>query len=541
MSKPALFFRIWLPRVLALLLCLHLSRGLLPFTAVEGDDQGVVNGLQAWIRGTGDFREAGYLYSIQPGSYHVLYTLTRVSGLPSLSVYCAVSALAAGAFIVLASLLLARATGLRFAWVLVALLLTPELISGACYANTNTLAGAMAMGGLIIAQSARGRGAYWRAGLFLGLGAWLRMDSLLLAPVVLPLRLACGSPRRALLETAEIALVTLLTLLVVCAAVHTPLTAAWREFSQRKNFNVMQMLWVNGWLALGVVATVAGLFGLGHLIRHQRWWLLGVVAAGSAPCLLVYGGNFTTPKYLYYAAPFLILPGLAWLQALLSDDTGRPRQNSRLAFSVVALFAIEAVFGVQTSSAAFRRFDPAPPFLVLHSSVIRNKRIQLGLGEGEIIPTDDGPRLRGGQFWAPQMWRREKTAMHEEMIRLDALLTDQPPELLLTSTYLAYQVAGGWLRDHAFQLGSPRTIEDNPTSFVVDCHGSKHSLQLVQVNHTEADAREFASSIQPGQQALFLNDLGGIGFRHLAAELRGWRLLSPSENQLLTTYAYPSP
>lgn len=527
-------FRVWLPRILLVLLGLHFARGVLPFTPVEGDESGVVNGLQAWSRGTNDFADAAYSYPIQPGSYHLLRLLSAVTRADELAVFGATTALAVAGFVVLASLLLARAGGLRPAWVGVALLLTQEITAAACYANTNAIAGVVLMAGLLVAQRAERRTGLWSAGLLIGVAGWLRMDSLLLSPVVLALRLARQPDGRAARETSEVAVASGLALLAACTACGLSLADSWREFMGRDNYSDWGMLRVNGWLTLGYAATAASVIGAGWLCFQRRWQVLCLVALGCALTLAIYGGSFASPKYFYYTAPFMLLPGLSLVAGLL--DSARILRRV-LAGGLITLHLSEALLGIQTAS-EFRRFDPAPPWPAFGPVPLAGRSITIGPSEGEIIPTVDGPRLRGGQFWAPQLWAREKTAMQRETARLAGWLADAPPDVLLTSTYLAFAVTDGWLRAHGYKIGAREPFPGNPSSFTADCEGPAHHLTLAHINHTANDAREFAAWTKPGRRILFVNDRGALDFRRLAASPGDWRLLSARCNGLLALYEY---
>lgn len=527
---------LWLPRVILCLLCLHLSRGLLPIVPVEGDDLGVVNGLEAWTRGSGDFADAGYLYAIQPGSYHVLAALTRLLGLSPMLAFGLGTIISAAGFIVLASFVLADAARLRPAWVAVALLLTQEITTAAYYANTSAMAGAWVMAGLLATQRARRPAGLIFAGLLIGFGGWLRMDSLLLSPLVLLLRVQTVRPGQALRETAAVAAVSVLTLLLGCAAIGLgPATIA-QQVSAREVVRDWHTLLVNGWLVLGPVTTLASLLGILWLGASARWRQLGLVLAGAVPSLAFYGGNFTSPKYLYYAAAFLLLPALCGLQKLIQAGRAGPW----VAGTVLAAFAGENLVGIQSSTPEFRRYEPAAAHVATGSLSLAGKELRTGLGEGEIIPTDDGPRLRGGQFWAPLFWRREKNAMRQELASFAEAMTSRPAGLVITSTYLSFRVADGWLRQHGYRIGPPRHFSGNPSSYTRECQSPDRTVILAQINHTPADAAEFAGLIQPAVRTLFVNDRGEIGFRHLAGQASDWRPLSSSGNHLITLYEHPA-
>lgn len=62
----------WWPRILLVLLVLHYAQGIFPCVAVEGDEQGVVNGVLALQKNRNDFEQVAYLYALQPGVYKLI-------------------------------------------------------------------------------------------------------------------------------------------------------------------------------------------------------------------------------------------------------------------------------------------------------------------------------------------------------------------------------------------------------------------------------------------------------------------------------------
>ncbi|MEJ1971705.1 MAG: hypothetical protein WDM96_04185 [Lacunisphaera sp.] len=529
-------FARWLPRVLVLLLALYFSRVILPITPVEGDEQGVVEGVRVWVRGTRDFEPASYAYPIQPGSYHVIWWLHRLTDADPLPIFGVLTALSAAIFVLLASLLAARAAAIRPAWVAVALLSAQEITAAAAYANTSALAAVPLMGGLLIAQRARTLPPLWLAGVLLGLAGWLRLDSLLISPVVLALRWSHGTPGQAVKETVHAATASVLALVAAFFIVGASFPEAWAAFTARGNFSDWSVLRINGWLVLGYTASAISLFSLVWLFFRRQWATLALVIAAGAGPFLIYGGSFASPKYFHAATPFFLLPVLVLLREFLAPAGPAPQVRRGLAGLFIGLHVTEALVGVQTSSAEFRRFDPAPPLAPLATIPFGSKLAHLGLGEGEILQTADGPRMRGGQAWAPAMWRREKAAMREEITRLDNLLQTGDIAVVVTSTYLGLRLTETWLRGHGFTAEAPVYFPGNLGSHRTQWHGPGRALTVVQVNHTSADAAVIHGEQGAPGRLLFVNDRGGAAFRHLAAATPGWQLLSPSDNRLLTLY-----
>jgi MFS family permease len=529
-------WHLWLPRLLVIGLVLHLSRGLLPFVPAEGDDLGVVNGLEAWRRNTGDFAEASYLYAIQPGSYWLVAGLERLTGVAAMTAFGAASAAGAAGFIALAAFLLADLTGLRPAWAAVALLLAQETTTAAFYANTNALAGCSVMGALLLARRARTSAGFTAAGLLLGLGGWFRLDSLTLSPVVLLLRLQVAPPRRAFLETARVAAASLVGLALACAAIGlSPQEILGQATTRGGLVTDWNLLNLYGWSTLGYVATAAALAGLAWMAITRRWLFLALALTGVLLPLAPYARNFTSQKYLYYAVPFLLLPLISWLQALWAGRAA----GRRATVLILAAIAAESLVGLQTSAPEFRRYDPASPGVLSLAIPAGGRTIRAGFAEGELLPSTDGPRLRGGQLWAPGFWHREKTAMQQAMARFDERMSARPPAQLLTSTYLAFRLADGWLRGHGFRPEPAWHFAGNPASYTIEYRRDAQSVVLAQINHTPTDAIEFNTLVRLGPSpTLFLNDRGAIGFSHLTAGTPPWQLLSDRANGLIALYEF---
>ncbi|MBC7365666.1 MAG: hypothetical protein H7343_02450 [Undibacterium sp.] len=510
-----------------------------PIVPVEGDETGVANGVESWSRGGTDFKAAAYLYEIQPGSYRMLHALQWMTGAQPLQIFGVVTALGATTFLVLSSLLVAHVLALRAAWVAVVLLTAQELTAAAAYANTSAVAGSFAMGALVLTQRSRSFRGVWCAGVLIGLGGYFRLDSLLLSPALLALRLGIAHDplTRALRTTAVTALIAAATLLTAFTLSEVSLQTAWSAFSNRGSVVTWNPLWVKGWLVLGFVATVTAWLGLGWLVVRRNWSLLALILAGSLPSLAVYGGSFTTPKYLYYAVPFLALPIFdlvreAWTQTGAWRTIGRSA-----ALLAVALHLLEGTFGVQTSSEEFRRFIPAPSPANLLSVQSGPKKIRVGIGEGEVIPTDDGPRLRGGQLWAPAMWRREKRAMAETLASLDSVLRTSLPDLIVTSNYLSFRVLDGWLRDHGFTATSTTRFPGDPVSHRTIWRRDHLALTTVLLNQSPLENTEFASVSQLGHRALLISDRGPLGTAHLLGnQVNRWTLLSEHRHALFALY-----
>jgi len=533
-EKRATFWR-WLPRLLLLAVAMHWAGGIWPCAPVEGDEQGVINGLEAWTRTPGLFPKTAYLYAIQPGSYWALRWLHVMLHVAYLPLLVAMSSAGAAWFATIATCIIAPLVKLKNCWVALCLLSAQELGAAACYANTSALAGAVVLTGLLIGLRRDSMGSAVVAGAVIAAGGWLRLDALLVTPVLLPALLAGQVPwRRAFLRTAVVAVVVLFLLLTLLRASGLGVTDSWKLYLTRPGSD-WSLLLTRGWLALSLSWGLGGVAGLVLWLLRGQWLLLAVTVFGSLPSIAGYGGSLTTPKYLFYALPFLALPAV-WSAAAASRSNGLLGRWLGRAWLLVLVG--ELFTGVRTSSAEYRRYEPGAFLVRLLACPWHNKTMEWGFGEGEVVPTDDGPRLRGGLWYSPAMWLREKDNSRAALVELDRQMNDRRIRRVVTSTYLSWQVVDGWLLRHAFGRVGRTSLVANPGSHTSIWRYDNRDIEVILVNHGRGERPQFEDVSREPQGLLFVNDRGKIGRVALGACLEDWRLLTVGENGCLSVYRH---
>jgi hypothetical protein len=407
-----------------LLLALIASRGVWPVVPVEGDEQGVLFGVDGMVRGSSDLLARRYSYDVQPGSYQLLALFARISRTSAEPVFAVATIAGAVLFAVGSAWLLSLVVSLPFACALLAMLWCQETVAAACYLNTSALAGAVAIFSLVPFA----RGSRWPllilGGVGLGCAGWLRGDALLVSPAALPLLSAKrGSIARALGETTLAAAAALTSFLLLREASDAPLREGLAAYGSlphdvgtaRTARDVLLTLLSPGLLALGVI-------GLGWLALRRAWTLLFLVLAGIVPTALAYHGALVTTKYLYYALPFALVPALALLRSL-AIRCGAWRPAFRRCTLVGLGFAATAdlVAGFRLLPEEARYFQPAPSWAAMPFPVVR-PRGELHLGGGDVIPNEDGFRVRTGHLFASAAWHREKLHQQQQLALIRASL-----------------------------------------------------------------------------------------------------------------------
>ncbi len=426
-----------------MLLVAYWSYGVWPFLPIEGDDQGVIFGAQAMLRHDPVLMLQRYLYPVQPGSYHVLIALHHITGAAVETVYGCMTALGALLFALIGARVLADLAGIRFAWALVALLWCQEITTAACYFNTSTLAGAAAMAGVWFSSRPAGRFGLVAAGLALAVAGWLRADSLLLSPVCLAVAYwRLQSWPAALIRTAVVAAIAIASVMVFYFATGLSPFAPMQSYSSRPNWlsDLRQIRDVSVTL-LSPALAMAAVAGVIRLAIRRDLALLAVVLVGAAPSVAVYAASLTTPKYFYYLVPFALLPALVLGRELAAGIAGQPPARRRAWWVAVVMLALaDGGAGVRVLRDESRVLPSDPTWLAVRPVRVGTREPALVIGAGDVIPNDDGFRVRTGQAFAPVRWHREKTRLFGELARLRTIIDQTDRCTLYWSSWLPRQL-----------------------------------------------------------------------------------------------------
>ena len=423
------------------------SYGVWPVAPVEGDEQGVIFGVEGMLQHDEVRLDLRYKYDVQPGSYHLLALLARLTGAPVETVFGTVTVVGAVGFALAGAWLLRLLLGLPLGWTLAAMLWAQEVTTAACYSNTSALAGGIAILAVILAAHPRPSG-WLCSGVALAVGGWLRADCLLVAPACLGLAFwQLRAWRPAILRTTAIATVATAGVAGLYWASGTSLLNAFGVYDTEMGAGLGgRQLWVDLPVQMLSPALVLAAAGGAALMLRRRESALGlVVLSGCLATLVVYGGVITTPKYLYYVVPFALVPGL-FLARLLQR---RPAWPGRLAVAAVLLG--DGLLGLRTLEPAQRFFTTAPTWATLGPAGTR--RLALVVGPGELVFNVDAFRVRTGQLFAPLCWHREKERMRADLTTIRSWLATGRDQTFFWSAWLPLQMAQRELLAAGFRPG----------------------------------------------------------------------------------------
>jgi len=431
-------------RLLAWIGCATLAlvalRGVHPIVPVEGDEQGVLFGVEGMVRGTPELLARRYLFEVQPGSYQTLAALVRGVGVSPETAFATTTLFGALLFALAGATLLSVTCSVAFPYALLAMLWCQETITGACYLNTTTLAAGVAVLSLLpFACNAR-LAALLAGGCGLGLAGWLRGDALLISPAALALLVhRRGFVGSALRDTAFAAMVSGAVFWLLRETSGAPLREGLSTYaslssqvaSARNTRDVIVTL-------LSPALLLLSLAGFIWLTATRSYALLFVALAGTIPALLAYRGALVSTKYLYCTVPFAVLPALALLRALaVRGAAWRPAPRLLLGGAAAVLAAGDLGAGVRLLRGESCYYTPAPAWL---SVELGSSQRHLALGGGDIIPNEDGFRLRTGQIFAPAVWRREKLHQVGQLELLRAIFARETDATIFFAGWLPEQM-----------------------------------------------------------------------------------------------------
>ncbi|MBI5422663.1 MAG: hypothetical protein HZA32_01165 [Opitutae bacterium] len=506
-------------------LVLIASRGLWPIVPVEGDDQGVIFGVEGMVSSSPELLARRYLFPIQPGSYDVLAAAVRLTGVSAQTVFASATVFGAALFAVSGAGLLSAALSIPFVFALLAMLACQETVAAACYLNTSALAGGVALLSLVpFARRAR-RSLLLLGGVGLGVAGWLRGDALLVAPATLPLlALHDGWGARALRDTALAAFVAIIAFLALRQLSGAPLSAAIATFAGRAPESSTLRMTRDALLTLlSPALLLASLAGVVWLAARKKGTLLLLLAAGLIPTALAYRDALVSTKYLYYTIPFALLPGLLLLRTLLAQ-----RRRTTLALLALAATA-DAVAGLRVLPSEARFFS-APPAAFSTSFVLGSRTIKVVLGGGDVIPNEDGFRLRTGHLFAAETWRREKLHQQARLAEIRAFVETHSSETLYFAGWLPEQLA---LRE----LFAAGFLPRDSVTFT-QWHRGTRSIELRFLGHVGSPYQPAGPAPSPtlGRDPLLIGLYGNQVSPTELADGRHWRVATAPAQGFVTLY-----
>lgn len=505
--------------------------GILPFAPVEGDDQGVLFGGWSSVSGHDAYRALAYAPEVQPGTHVLLAAAGGIDPSWVEPAYGLMTAVGALCYAILCGLLVRRVAGLSLPVSLLIAMWFQEVQASACYMNSSSLAGAFALGAVLVALGGGVRWDWLFSGLLVAVGGWLRMDSLLLSPVVYcAFQHRLGAHRAALMRTSATALVALAGVVVLAQLSGHPLHEVFASYRSHPATREGLRAWMEGLVLLAspalVVAFVAGLC-IGP--RSRLLWF----AAGVVPTIIVYRHSLASTKYLYYTIPTLAVYAGIFVSKLVIQMRGRP---AAFALIVGPILVADGMLGLRTSDTAHRVFGTGETWAKWTIGAHKERELALVIGPGELCRHADGFRVRTGHLFAPLRWREEKRNMLDNLDRLGGFLEQHPTCRILWGNWLGVQVARRVLLEKGYACTNPASAAERSIPWT---KGSRivwldyHPYTTSNYFHPERRYGPFSD-----MPTLFVSDLADVA--PIANSDRGyrWRNYSERIKGIITLFIY---
>jgi hypothetical protein len=521
-----------------------------PFSPVEGDEQGVINGIREMVRPSGSDFRFRYDYAIQPGAYRLTMAVHSATGADPGRCYFALSATSAALFAILAAVLCTELAGSGFGMSLVMVLLCQEIQRAGFYANSSTMAGCLALGALLVlVRRPAGLLPASAAGVLFALAGWARLDSLVVAPATLVVLWRKEPAPTAVAKTALVALVTVVLLFLLFKTsglgpveVFGCYSGGVSSFPHAGHYATLRgaarlTMWITSLAGMAAAAV-----GLWQAVRWRRTWLICLLASVFIPTVCLYALILSSPKYFYYVTPFLALVTAAGLRTLWAPPDGATSGRRSMGRAIVVVLAgamaLEYTTGLRTPKSEFTRFTPEPTWARIASLGDADSGWSWVVGPGEIQPHNDGFSLRMGLGFAGLVWHREKLEALGQLQLMRDAIDGNSKVAILTTTYLSYQCAVGYLRQKGFDC---RPLEFDPRdghSHVDVWERGKDTVWLAWINLGEHDVAIFEdySHRFSGCPVYFFNDLGPFHAKRLLRDPSEWKSLGPRTDGFLALY-----
>ena len=422
----------WLWLAVAIVVAWQLF-GAFPPSPLESDGSAVALGAAQRLTDPAHCPEIAYNFHGTSGTYVVLGGVWQRMHGDIFALYGVLTALAAVVGFTLVALFVARRlqVSVPLTALLIALLL-PEFLAGAWFANTNIFALVpMALALLLTLRPG------WQfaclTGLALGIAGWMRGDLAAEALGVAALLFRGDWRKRQawllwLRDASLCAVVSGVTALGLMTASGASLAmllktvggvAGWASPTSGSGLPV----WLVGHITFAPVATYLLLaVALVVLLRERRWSNLLPVLGGATFWWIIVAPFLATPKGLLNIVPFLALALVYAAHWLWSQPPGPWRWTGH---AILATLVLQSLIGVRVTMASkpWLKQD-GPALLSLWQGGPRGPlaKIEVVLGSGTIVPTDDGVRLASGTLFAPWVSHQRHVEREAAMASLQRIL-----------------------------------------------------------------------------------------------------------------------
>ena len=339
-----------------------------------------------------------YQYKMQPLTVVAIVAFKHL--MPFLSceeIYCLLTAISSFLFLIGSIKFARHITGLEGHIILLAAILLPETYAIAMYPNSSILSSTCFIWVLVFITLRK----YWLSIILMCIAPLFRLDVVIVYPAILPLFFIEGHSFK-----KSIGLSFLYAVLAVCLSSLGFYIFKADIFSTFSGYQS----WSNKLGIFNTLIAVFGYYSLSYIIllpcgiyaiaRKKKWKELALVLIPILILHFVYRSMGCASKHFLHITPFVIISGARALSLLIHAL----KENRFLKWATIVLVVLFYI-------TSFRIIPSAKPWYEKHniyngglltslsSTKLNSTKVTLGIGAGQVVPTDDEYTLASGQLF----------------------------------------------------------------------------------------------------------------------------------------------
>ncbi|MFO7524947.1 MAG: hypothetical protein R6W68_05800 [Ignavibacteriaceae bacterium] len=433
--------------ILVIIFCYHLI-GIFPITRFETDSIAIANACEEMIQ-SGKFEEnvLGHSYHMQSGTYFLIVTVAKTSGLSAFSSYSILTIIFAFIYWIFLFLLLRKITNAKPVLIIIILFLFQEIFILSYYANSAVIASAFWIAAFYILWTKNDNFSLIISALLLSLAMWFRVDAAFTFPsVFILLYMKNKNLKSAFLKSIILAVIVIPITLLLMQLMNANV-AGFLGYTQYHgelfgtdlNIGIFDLFVIKAHAAYFTVLLVFMIsFGLYTLFREKKIIPVLFLISGILFYYFLGINNAIAPKHLSYYTLFWCV---VILSGLNSFNKFNPFTEKVLVPFSIFLFVIQYIIGIRIDIGSvpyqFDKYSTLNPFPTIFSmgSINHNKasikNAEFVIGTGTKISTPDELSASSGLLFSPVMWYKQKEGLYESFNKLSFILNHDVNDTLI--------------------------------------------------------------------------------------------------------------
>lgn len=489
--------------------------GIYPVAPIEGDGIGMANGAKVAVSiGLGP-NPLSYNYYGRSGTYALLVILCKITKLEPFTLLSILSGLSFVIFVIFSGLLISEITKYPFSICSLCVLMFPETAMGGYYANNTVIAAAFGITSLYLLKVCRKKIFLFLAAFLFGLGAWVRLDVILLSPVLLIL-LHRQNFKHTLCRTLLLGAVIVIVLAIAMYLSTDSLFNILSTIELHKKFALYRPDFLNCHLAFfPIILILLNIVGLFYLILKKNWYSLGIFFLAVMPLYIILNKSIINPRFMYYLIPFFVIPMIY----AISQIEITSKKHFFFITIIAILFVAQYLIGYKVNNCDYRF---ARTLFKIENPLKTDSCISATLQPGIVANITPPKRLSSGLLYGPIWQHYRKRKINNELEKLYSYLdVHETKELnLLANGWYSYTLSNNVLLQMGYSFHKFRT-HNNIRQYIFKKENRK--CTVFRLNRDELTASNYQNivlSTAPGP----ILAIGAIcDFEYLFQDVTKWK------------------